>query len=264
MHHAADPLVAPVTAIGGGGELALRVENDKQPRWWTLEPDVPAGRLGVTLANDARRDRARHQRRKVAIGAAGVLDRDEVVVGRHSELLHHAREQHEFGLAFDRDDEVRVRRKAELGQQGVESAAALQPVVERPASPRRGLRQRRRATRAMKIVVVEKEKLGARPQLERGAGVARQALPLLRLAGGDDFGPGAERINAMRPPMQGLGGVLDPCGVDAEDAQRPQQRARPSPAVERDEVLLARQAQAMEDARVVRRLEQRRSDGGGA
>jgi hypothetical protein len=41
-------------------------------------------------------------------------------------------------------------------------------------------------------------------------------------------------------------------------------RARPSPAVERDEVLLARQAQAMEDARVVRRLEQRRSDGGGA
>jgi hypothetical protein len=70
----------------------------------------------MTFPDDARCNRVGDQRREISIGAAGVLDGYEVVVGRHAELLHHARKEDEFGLAFDGDDEVGVGRKAELGQ----------------------------------------------------------------------------------------------------------------------------------------------------
>lgn len=60
--------------IGGGGELALGVEDDKEACRWTLEPDVQAGGLGVTFADDVQRDRVRDQRREISIGAGGVLD----------------------------------------------------------------------------------------------------------------------------------------------------------------------------------------------
>jgi hypothetical protein len=153
-----------------------------------------------------------------------------------------------------------VGRKPELGQQRVESAAALRAVVERSAKPRRRLRERWRAARAMRIIVIEKEKLGPNAELKGGAGVARQALPLLRLASGDDLGPVAEGIDATRLPMQRLGRVTDPRGVDAEDLEAATVGA--SVASDRTRRSLPRAADSSGGrCASSSRLEQRRGDG---